>query len=144
MFALLLVIALPAWGQIDNGNITGRVMDSTGAVIAGAAVTVTQTEMNFETVTQTNEEGIYRAQSLRPGPYRIVVSAPGFKRMVRDGLDLRIADTMAVNVTLDVGAVSESVEVTASAPLLQTETSATGSVVTGDYFYRLPNYQRNV
>ncbi len=142
--ALLILFAAPLWAQIDNGNITGRVSDSTGAVIAGAQVSIVQTEMNFETATQTNAEGIYRAQSLRPGPYRITITSPGFKRLVREGLELRPADTMAVNITLDVGAVSESVEVTASAPLLQTETSATGTVVTGDYFYRLPNYQRNV
>jgi len=56
--ALLFAVALPVCAQIDNGNITGRVTDPTGAVIAGAQVIVTQTAMNFETVTQTNEEGI--------------------------------------------------------------------------------------
>jgi hypothetical protein len=140
----LFLVALPVCAQIDNGNITGRVTDPTGAVIAGAQVIVTQTAMNFETVTQTNEEGIYRAQSLRPGPYRITITATGFKRLVRENLELRMNETMAVNATLEVGAVTESVEVTASAALLETETSATGTVVVGDYFYRLPNYQRNV
>ncbi|MCX6626009.1 MAG: carboxypeptidase-like regulatory domain-containing protein, partial [Candidatus Solibacter sp.] len=76
-----LLMVLPLCAQIDNGNITGRVTDPSGAVIAGAQVTVTQTAMNFEAVAQTNEEGIYRAQSLRPGPYRVSVTAAGFKNL---------------------------------------------------------------
>ena len=137
-------MVLPLCAQIDNGNITGRVTDPSGAVIAGAQVTVTQTAMNFENVTHTNEEGIYRAQSLRPGPYRVSVVAAGFKNLIRDGIDLRIGDTLAVNVTLEIGAVSDSVLVTAAAGLLETETSATGTVVGGDMFYSLPVYQRNI
>src|ERR1051325_8255608 len=97
-----LLLALPLCGQIDNGNLTGRVTDPSGAAIVSAQVTVTQTEMNFETVTTTNEEGLYRALNLRPGPYRIVVVAPGFKKLVRDGIDLRIGQTLSVNVSLEV------------------------------------------
>src|SRR5450631_2814588 len=88
-----LLMVFPLCAQLDNGNITGRVTDPTGAVIAGADVTVTQTAMNFETVAKTNAEGMYRAQSLRPGPYRITVSAPGFKRLIRASLDLRAGET---------------------------------------------------
>jgi len=88
VLAMLLSASLPLWGQIDNGNITGRVTDPTGAAIVGAQVTVTQTEMNFETLTTTNEEGLYRALNLRPGPYRVTVLAPGFKKMVRESIEL--------------------------------------------------------
>jgi hypothetical protein len=139
-----LLLASPSFAQIDNGNITGRITDTSGAVIAGAQVTVTQVEMNFETVTQTNEEGIFRAVQLRPGPYRVMVVANGFKRLVRSGIELRMGETLAVNGTLDIGALAESVQVTAAAPLLETETSASGTVVGGDYFYKLPIYQRNI
>jgi len=76
MSALLLVFALSVRGQIDSGAITGRVNDTTGAVVANAQVTIVQTDMNFETSTLTNSEGVYRAQYLRPGPYRITISAP--------------------------------------------------------------------
>ena len=141
--AVLLAI-LPLCAQIDNGNITGRVTDPSGAVIPGAQITVTQTEMNFETVTQTNEEGLYRALQLRPGPYRVTVVAQGFKRYVRDQIDLRMSQTLAINVTMEVGAVADSVEVKANAALLETETSSAGTVVAGDYFYSLPIYQRNI
>jgi hypothetical protein len=140
--ALLALLVFPVFAQIDTGTITGRVTDPSGAVVAGAQVTVVQTEMNFENVTQTNPEGIFRVQSLRPGPYRITVSAAGFKRTVRENQELRVGDTMAVDTILEVGAVTDSVQVTGAAPLLETETSSTGKLVEGNYFYRLPMFQR--
>src|SRR5450631_927580 len=114
---VVLAAALPLYAQIDNGNITGSVTDSSGAAIAGAKVSLTQTEMNFETATLTNEEGIYRALNLRPGPYRITFVANGFKKLVRDSVELRINSTLAVDAKLDVGALNESVEVQASSQL---------------------------
>jgi hypothetical protein len=143
LILLSLGLSLALWAQIENGNITGRVTDPTGAVVVGAQVTVTQTAMNFETVTVTNEEGLYRALNLRPGPYRITITAPGFKKLVRDGIDLRIGQTLAVNLVLEVGTLTESIEVRAQAQLLESETSATGATLRGDYFYSLPNYQKH-
>ncbi|MCL6547060.1 MAG: carboxypeptidase-like regulatory domain-containing protein, partial [Bryobacteraceae bacterium] len=143
LILLTLGLSLALWAQIENGNITGRVTDPTGAVVVGAQVTVTQTAMNFETVTVTNEEGLYRALNLRPGPYRITITAPGFKKLVRDGIDLRIGQTLAVNLVLEVGTLTESIEVRAQAQLLESETSATGATLRGDYFYSLPNYQKH-
>jgi hypothetical protein len=106
----LFLITLPLCAQLDNGNITGRVTDSTGAVVPGAKVTVTQTEMNFETVLETNADGDYRAASLRPGPYRITVVAPGFKRLVRPLVDLRMNQTLEINAAMDfLGQYSHSV-----------------------------------
>jgi hypothetical protein len=136
-----LLLAMPVCAQIDTGIISGRVVDPTGAVVAGAQVTIVQTEMSFENVSQTNSEGLFRVQGLRPGPYRVSVSATGFKKYVRDGLQLRIGENQAVDAALEVGAVAESVEVTGAAPLLETQTSSTGQVMGGDYFYKLPNYQ---
>jgi len=144
MWALLLVLAPSASGQIDTGVITGRVSDSSGAVVANAAVSIVQADMNFETSAKTNADGEYRVQSLRPGPYRVTISAPGFKRAVRDGLSLRVGDALELNVSLEVGGVNESVQVTGAAPLLETETSAAGATMQGDYVYDLPNYKREV
>jgi len=140
---LVLCAALPLYAQIDNGNITGRVTDSSTAVVVGAKVTLVQTNTNFETTTTTNGEGIYRSLNLRPGPYRITFVAPGFRTLVRDGVNLRINSTEAVDGQLEVGAVTESVEVKGTAQLLDTETSSSGTTVEGDYFYSLPNYQRH-
>jgi len=139
----LLLAALPLLGQIDNGNITGRVTDGSGAVIVGAKVSLIETETNFQTKATTNSDGIYRALSLKPGTYQITVIAPGFKKTVRDSVDLRINSTLDVNFSLELGAVTESVEVKATAQLLDTETSSSGTTVEGDYFYNLPNYQRH-
>jgi hypothetical protein len=143
IIAVLLAFVLPLCAQMDNGNITGRVTDPSGAAVAGAQVTLTQTEMNFVSKATTNEEGIYRALNLRPGPYRIEIVAQGFKKLVRESVDLSINTTLAVNAPLEVGAVTDSVEVSAAAQLLETETSSTGSTLSGDYFYNTPNYQRH-
>jgi hypothetical protein len=131
----LLAAAWIACAQVDVGAITGRVADATGAVVAGAQVSVT---------TQSNEEGAYRVQPLRPGSYRVTVVAAGFKRFIREGIDLRLGSVIAVDAALEVGAVADSIEVKAVAPLLDTETSTTGQFVSGNYLYRLPLYQRSV
>ena len=143
LITALLAASLPLCAQIDNGNITGRVTDPTGAPVFGAQVNVTQTETNFVTNTSTNVEGIYRALSLRPGPYRVTVTAAGFKTFIRDGIQLRIGQTLAVDGSLALGEAFDSVQVNAKAGLLETETSSGGATLAGDYFYNLPNYQKH-
>jgi hypothetical protein len=137
---LLLVCAL-GYAQTD-GVITGRVVDTSGAIVVGAAITVTQTDTNFESQTVTNAEGLYRVQSLRSGPYRVTVSAPGFQRLVRDGLSLRTGETQAIDCVLNIGSALQTIEVSDAATLLQTETATTGLVMNGGYYYSLPIYQR--
>ncbi len=139
---LLACLVLPLCAQIDNGNITGRVTDKSGAVVPHAKVTVTQTEMNFQTVLDTNDEGFYRASSLRPGPYKISILAQGFKTFVRESLVLPMNETIEVNATLEVGATTESIDVLANVEMLQTETSSTGALMEGSFWYDLPNFQR--
>ena len=130
--------------QIGTSTITGRVTDASGAVIPAAAVQIVQTGTNFTNNAVTNDEGIYRVPSLQPGVYRITFEAQGFKRFVRDAVELRTGDTLAVDAALQVGNVTESVEVTGATPLLETETSATGSVVSGNVLYDMPLYQRYI
>jgi hypothetical protein len=132
------------FAQIGTSTITGRVTDSTDAVVANVSVRVLQKSTNFTSVTTTNADGIYRVLSLQPGEYRITFEVAGFKKAVRDDVSLRTGDTLAVDVALQVGQVSDSVEVTGSAAALETETSATGAVVTGQVLYDLPLYQRFV
>ena len=140
LLALAIFLAVPAVAQ-DTGVITGRVQDPTGAVVVGAKVTIVNTATNIEASSQTNGEGLYRVSALRPSTYRVTVTAGGFKMFVRENVDLRVGETVLVNAGLEIGATTESVVVTASTPLLQTETTNTGSVVQGDYFYRLPLFQ---
>src|SRR6266446_9316152 len=142
LFAMLGAFA--AWAQVGSSTLSGRVVDATGAVVANVSVSAVQLSTNFTFNAVTNNDGIYRIPSLQPGQYRVTFEARGFKKVVNDYVDLRIGDTLAVDAALEVGNVSESVEVKATAALLETETSATGAVVEGDVLHKLPLYQRYV
>ncbi len=139
-----LLPALPAFAQIGTSTMTGRITDSTGAVVPGTSVTVVHTGTNFTFKSTANEDGLYRVLSLSPGLYRISAEAQGFKKSVRDEVELRTGDTLAVDFVLQIGNVSESVEVTGAASLLETETSATGMLMSGTVLYDMPLYQRYI
>ena len=141
LIALILILAMPMAAQNNTGIISGRVTDASGAVVPNAQITVTQTETNVDAVSATNTDGLFRVPSLINGPYKVTITASGFKKQVHDGLTLRIGENLNVEVKLDVGSVSEAVEVTSALPLLETQTSSSGQVMEGDYFYKLPNYQ---
>jgi len=138
------LLAAPALAQIGTSTLTGRVTDSTGAVVPGVEISVVQTGTNFRQNSVSNDEGLYRILSLQPGAYRITFEAQGFKRAVREGVELRVGDVLAVDMVMQVGAVTESIEVSGAAAALETETSATGAVVSGEVLYDLPLYQRFV
>src|SRR6185312_1758785 len=110
--SLAAILCMPALGQLDSGTFSGRVNDQSGAVVPNAAVSVVNTETNFVSDTKSNSDGLYRIPSLRPGVYRMTVTAPGFKQSVHDGLDLHVAQTQEVNVVVEIGVASESVKVT--------------------------------
>jgi hypothetical protein len=133
-----------AYSQIGVATITGRVTDQTGAVVPGVTVTIVQSGTNFRYVAVTNEEGIYRVPSLSPGTYTVTFEGKGFKRAVNENVELRTGDVLAVDAVMQVGNVSESIQVTGEAPLLETETSATGTVVSGNVLYEMPLYQRYI
>ena len=136
--------AVSAWGQVGSSTISGRVVDTTGAVVPTVKVSAVQVATNFTFNAVTNADGLYRIPSLQPGAYRVSFEAAGFKKIVRDDVDLRTGDNLAVDMELQVGSVSESVEVKGNTQLLETETSAVGSLVEGDVLHKLPLYQRYV
>ncbi len=142
--AFALVFSTTAFAQIDTATISGRVTDASGAVVAGATITVVDTDTNFTSDSKSNSEGLYRVPSLRPGPYRLTAASAGFKTYVREGLELRVGDNVEINVNLEVGGATETVKVTAEAAQLQTETSSDGAVLEGNYLQKLPLYQRYV
>jgi hypothetical protein len=142
MFAF--VCACRLFGQADTGTITGIVSDPSGAAIAGVQATIVQQENNFTFFSVTNSEGLYRVQSLKPGTYSVKFQAGGFKLSIHEGLVLRVGDVLEVNAPLEVGSVSDSVEVTAHATLLETETTNTGTVTEGNHLYQLAMYQRYI
>jgi hypothetical protein len=144
LFAVTLCAVAGVYGQIGTSTITGRVTDSTGAVIPNVNVAVVQTTTNFTFSAVTNTEGLYRVLSLNPGTYRVSFEAQGFKKFVRDAVELRTGDTLAVDASMQIGNVSESIEVSGAAALLETETSATGTVMSGNVLYDMPLYQRYI
>ena len=141
---LAALFSVPAWCQLDSGTFSGRVNDPSGAVVPNASVSVVNTETNFTSETKTNTEGLYRIPSLRPGPYRMSVTASGFKQSVHDGLELHVAENQEVNAQVEIGIATESVKVTGETAQLETESSVTGQTLEGKYLQQLPLYQRYV
>src|SRR3954465_12806677 len=124
IFALLSSVA---YGQTTGAaTIVGTVTDTTGAVVPGAKVIVVNTETQFSSDGVTNNEGYYFVPYLRPGIYNVTIEAQGFKKYTRDGIKLRTNDQPRIDIKLDVGNVSESVEVQGTTPLLETETTVAG------------------
>src|SRR5262249_11617962 len=139
----LFLLAAEAFGQGASGSITGTLKDSSGAIVANSRVIVRSAESGREWSTVTNDAGIYNVPALPPGQYSLVVEVPGVKRMVTNAIRLEVNQTARIDLTLEVGAVAETVEVKDLAPLLQTESTQLGSVVTGNTTSNLPLNGRN-
>ena len=143
--AVLLWFAItPLRAQTGTGTLTGQVTDPSGAMVPHISVLVVNTETNFTFSTETNDAGLFRVASLQPGTYRITYEGKGFKRLVRDNIMLRTGNTLEVSVALEIGQVTESLDVSAALPLLATESSAAGTIVDGKTLYALPMYQRYI
>src|SRR4029079_19208513 len=102
-------------GQSDRGTITGTVIDSTGAAVPGASVTVTNTATNANSAAVTTSDGVYSIPALQPGVYRVRVEKSGFKRSEIAQVTVAVGGTIAANVTMEVGQVSETVEIASAA-----------------------------
>ena len=139
---LLLLIALPVFGQ-TYGEITGAVTDPSGASIVGAEVVITNLATNQVRQVTTNETGNYTVPFLVPGTYSIEVQSPGFKASVEPELLLQVGDVARANFTMEVGAVTETIEVSAAAEMLQTSSTSTGTVIEQQRIVELPLNGRN-
>jgi hypothetical protein len=133
---LVSIVSLPA--QTVLGTITGRVLDASGASIAGAAVTATNIGTNLVYRTTTNESGNYVLQQLPVGRYELALEATGFRRYVRRGIELNVAQTLTLDASLEVGQVEQAVEVTAEVTTLQTSTSDLGTTIQRNKLVDLP------
>ena len=136
VIATLLCAAV--WAQTERGNITGSVADSSGARIPGAAVVATNTATNQTASVTTTDAGDYNLPNLQPGTYRVEFSASGFKKTVRDGIVVTAAGTLRADARMEVGQVSESVEVRADALQVQTENAKITSAVQNQLVDQLP------
>lgn len=140
----LLVLAWAAAGNAQTlGEITGQVTDSSGAIIPGAQVTISNEGTSATRTTVTNESGLYTAPLLPPGAYTVRAEAAGFQSAVRSGIELQVQQTARVNFEMTVGQVSELVEVTGGTPLLTTEDATVGSVIENRRIVELPLNGRN-
>lgn len=128
----------PLSAQEARGTILGRVTDPTNAVVAGASVEVTNTETGVRQLSTTNVSGDFLVPFLVPGTYTVKVESPGFKTYTRTGLVLRVNDQLAVNVQLELGQPTQTVEVSAVSPMLDTSTASMGQVVESRTILELP------
>jgi len=138
------MLLLPSFAAAQTAaTLVGDVGDQTGAAIPGAAITVTNEGTGIARETASNESGQYRVAQLNPGVYTIQVSTDGFKTQVQTGVVLEVAAVLEVDFSLELGAVTETVEVTGAAPIMQTEEASVAGVVNEQELQRLPVNQRN-
>ena len=140
---LFLFNSTPCLAQVDRGGIVGLVTDPAGARVAGAQVTVSNFATNQSVVVNTDEQGHYAADLLRIGAYSVTVEKPGFQRAVQSSVEVGVNQTARVDIALSVGSATESVQVTAAPPLLQTEASSLGTIETERRISELPLNGRN-
>jgi hypothetical protein len=146
LVAAILLVAfavVPATAQKDSGSIVGVVKDASGAVVPGAKVTVTDVDRGTEVVTRTDAQGEYTASPLKVGQYRVTIEKAGFKKTLAGPVTVDVQGRPAVDVTLQVGSISESMTITTVNPQLETETSDLGQVVDSQRINALPLNGRN-
>ena len=125
------------------GSLTGDVKDASGAVVAGAAITVRNTSTNGVRNATTNEDGVYSIPALVPGLYEVKAEKSGFKSASRANVELQVQQAARVDFNLEIGQVSEVVEVSSRLPLLSTEDATVGSVIEQKRITELPLNGRN-
>ena len=141
LLCLLLVCAAQA--QVNKATITGLVKDSTGAVIPGVKVVATKISTNLTTETSSGSSGDYSIPALNPGEYRIEAESAGFKKAVIQNVTLQVNQQARIDLTLEVGQVTESINVDAAAPVLETEGPIIGGVIEENRIRSLPLNGRN-
>jgi Carboxypeptidase regulatory-like domain/TonB-dependent Receptor Plug Domain len=143
IFSSLLFVAAAGFATAQTGRITGRVADPSGAAVPSAPVTVIQTSTNQQRSTQTSTDGYYDLSNLTPGEYSIKVESRGFKPTTETGIRLQVGQDLALDLTLQVGAVNEQVVVEAQVPLLDTESHSVSQTIQGNQIVNLPMLGRN-
>src|SRR5262249_6495447 len=136
-------VTLGLWAQAPTGDITGQITDITGAVISGAVVTVTNIGTNTQRTVTSNEAGNYNVPSLMPGVYSVRVEMRGFSSQVRNNVDLQVEQVARLDFAMQVGNVAETIEVAGESPVLETDSTAVGTVIENKRIVDLPLNGRN-
>ena len=135
---VVLLIVGAARAQSPNGTISGTVFDPLGRVIPGAEITVVNDATRVQSYTKTNGDGVYVVPNLPPGSYRLQVAKFGFKTLIKPDITLNVQDALAINFTLPVGAVAETVTVQGGAPLVNTGSGSVSTVIGQNLVQNLP------
>src|SRR5437667_1595835 len=139
----VLLVAASLKAQVATGTIVGVVQDATGAVVPNAQVTILHVATAESRHARTNERGEFSLPYLRIGEYSVSAEAGGFKKKTYTGIVLKVDQTVNIRIGLEVGGISESVEVTSSAPLVESSTSSLGQVIENRKILELPLNGRN-
>lgn len=139
----LCLLAVNVAAQQGRGTIFGTVTDASGAVVPGATITVTNAATNVETTAISNESGYFSVPNLIVGPYTVAAGKEGFKKRLRTGLTLEVDQKAQVDLTLETGAVSEVLEISAASSLVDTTTATIGRVIENRRVQELPLNGRN-
>jgi hypothetical protein len=140
---VLLLVSSVTYAQETRATLTGRVTDPSGAIVPQAPIVVTNTATGVKTTAKSNSAGEYTIPFLDPGPYSVAVSSPGFKGYVHSGIRLQTEQTATENIVLALGAVDQTVTVTADTSLVDTATANTGQTLTAEEVEDLPSNGRS-
>jgi Carboxypeptidase regulatory-like domain/TonB dependent receptor len=141
--AFLVASCCPLFAQRDAATLEGRVVDSSGAMVPSASVAAANAATNFTYQAKSDSSGSWIISPVRIGTYKITISAPGFKQVVVGPITLDVQQRQRADVTLELGAVTERIEVKGAAPLLQTDSSESGQVIDGQSMVGFPLNGRN-
>jgi Carboxypeptidase regulatory-like domain/TonB dependent receptor len=140
----IMSVSLATWAQTTYGSLSGSVTDSTGSIVTGAEVTLTNLGTSEKRTQPTGNDGLYQFVNLVPGRYSIDIEKTGFKKYSRPELVIEVNQSARIDAALELGNVNQVVEVTAQTPLLQPETSSLGTVVGARTANELPLNGRNI
>jgi hypothetical protein len=143
-FTIVVLLCSAVFGQTTFGSLVGTVRDPSGGVVPGVQVTLTNLGTNGKTVTTTNPDGIYEFVNVQPGSYRVDAEKPGFKRFSRSPIVVQTQQSYRIDISMQLGSVTQTVHVTAATPLLQPQSSSLGQVIAGRSVTEMPLNGRNV
>ena len=148
-FIVVLLTGVLSYSRIGQaqgfyGSITGIVTDNTGALVPGANVDLTNSATGVKTQTTTNGAGLYTFPNLQPGTYQLTFTKTGFKTTSRGSIDVQVASNLRVDIALAVGTVTETAEVAAETPILQSQDASLGNTIEGRAVTDMPLNGRNV
>jgi hypothetical protein len=142
LLCLLFLPASAAFAQFDTATVVGTVRDTSGAVVPGAKVTLTNAATGISTVKTTGDDGAFEFSAVRPGAYLVTSEKTGFSMALMDNVQVQVGARLRTDLQMAIGQVTEKVEVTASSPLIETDSSQRGQVISGDQTRALPLISR--